>query len=73
MHAIRMGDWKLIDNTPLQGYPEDKMNNYEKELRQLYNLEDDPVEQIDLYSKYPKKAKELLDELNRIRNMEWTR
>lgn len=79
MHAIRVGDWKLIDNTPPEGFPESPTRywflnpEYRDEIRRLYNLADDPAEQNNLYDKNPVKAKELLDELNRIRNVEWTR
>ncbi len=68
MHAIRIGDWKLIDNKPPFQLPEKIMNQYKNEKPQLYNLKDDPSEQVNLVSKYPEKVKELLDELNRIRN-----
>lgn len=68
MHAIRIGDWKFIDNSPPPGFPEKMLNQYKNEIPQLYNLKDDPSEQINLYDKHPDKVKQLLDELNRIRN-----
>ena len=68
MHAIRIGDWKYIDNTPPPGFPQKMMNQFKNEITQLYNLKDDPAEQINLYDKHPDKVKQLLDELNRIRN-----
>ncbi len=68
MHAIRIGDWKFIDNSPPPGFPEKMLNQYKNEIPQLYNLKDDPAEQINLYDKHPEKVKQLLDELNRIRN-----
>ena len=67
MQAIQMGEWKLIDNTPPEGFPENKMNQYKNEKPQLYNLVEDPGENVNLYEKNPQKAKQLLDELNRIR------
>ncbi len=73
MHAIRMGSWKLVDNTPPEGFPQNRMNQYKNEKLQLYNLSNDPAEQSNLYDKYPKKAKQLLGELNRIRNVSSTR
>ena len=73
MHAIRIGDWKFIDNTPPEGFPEKKMNQFRDEKPQLYNLADDPGEQMDLLEQYPEKAKQLLDELNRIRKVSFTR
>ena len=73
MHAIRMGNWKYIDNTPPEGFPENRMNQYKNEKPQLYNLQEDPAEKNNLYDMYPKKAREMLDELNRIRNASSTR
>jgi len=73
MHAVRMGDWKFIDTTPPEGFPENRMNQFRNEEQQLYNLKDDPAEQNNVIGKYPEKAKELLDELNRIRNATNTR
>ena len=73
MHAIRKGDWKYIDNTPPEGFPEGKMNQFKNEKPQLYNLVDDPGEQVDLIEKYPQKAEELRYELNRIREADFTR
>lgn len=67
MHAIRIGDWKFIDNSPPPGFPEKMLNQYKNEKQQLYNLKDDPAEKTDVFDKYPEKTKELLDELNRIR------
>jgi arylsulfatase A-like enzyme len=73
MQAIRMGDWKLIDNTPPEGFPQNRMNQYEKEKPQLYNLEDDPGEKNNLIDKEPEKASQLLAELNKIREAKSTR
>jgi arylsulfatase A-like enzyme len=73
MHAIRVGDWKFIDNAPPEGFPEKRMNQFKNEEQQLYNLKEDPAEQNNLFAKYPEKAKQLLDELNRIRNASSTR
>ncbi|MCD6354465.1 MAG: arylsulfatase [Prolixibacteraceae bacterium] len=73
MHAIRVGNWKFIDNTPPEGFPANRMNQFKNEKPQLYNLANDPGEKVNLYEKNSKKAKELLDELNRIRNVSSTR
>ena len=73
MHAVRMGDWKLIDNTPPEGYPQERMNRFENEEQQLYNLSKDPAEENNVIDNYPEKAKELLNELNRIRKVSHTR
>ena len=67
MHAIRIGDWKFIDNSPPPGFPEKMLNQFKNEKQQLYNLKDDPAEKNDVFDKYPEKTKELLTELNRIR------
>lgn len=45
-HAIRVGNWKLLQNTPYQPL-------------ELYNLEQDPFEKKNLIEVYPEKAKEL--------------
>ena len=73
MHAVRLGNWKYIDNTPPVGFPDSRMNQYRNEKPQLYNLAEDPGEKENLIEKYPEKAKELLEELKRIRDTESTR
>lgn len=73
MHAIRMDEWKYIDPTPPEGFPERRMNQFRNEKPQLYNLASDPAEKDNLVEKNPEKTKELLDELNRIRNALSTR
>jgi len=73
MHAIRRGDWKFIDNTPPEGFPQKRMNQFKNEEQQLYNLKDDPGEENNIIDKYPEEAKELIEELNRIRNHSSTR
>lgn len=45
-HAIRLGDWKLLQNSPYQPL-------------ELYNLKDDPREQHDLAKEQPEKVQEL--------------
>jgi len=73
MHAIRIGNWKYIDDTPPEGFPENRMKQYQNEIPQLYNLATDPGEKENLIEKNPEKAKELLDELKRIRTASATR
>lgn len=73
MHAIRVGDWKFIDNKPIDGITGNWRDRYNNEIPQLYNLADDPGEKVNLYEEHPEKAKELLHELNRIRNASSTR
>ncbi len=74
MQAIRMGEWKLIDNALPEELPEGRRSRIKIPLElQLYNLEDDPGESHNLYDKYPGKVKELMEELNRVRTQESTR
>ena len=69
MHAIRMGNWKYIDDTPPEGLPEKKLNVLRKSFQpQLFNLAEDPGEKVNLYDENPDKVKQLSEELNRIRN-----
>jgi arylsulfatase A-like enzyme len=49
-HAIRLGDWKLIHNTPFSPL-------------ELYNLKDDPQEQHDVASIHPKIVRALSRQL----------
>jgi len=65
MHAIRKGSWKYIENTSPQGKKEGKA--------QLYDLANDPSENVDLYDKKPEIVKELSDELDRIRRIQSSR
>ena len=73
MHAIRSGDWKFIDNNPIDGIPGNWRARYRNEVPRLYNLAEDPGEEVNLYEKNPEKAREMLDELNRIRDASSTR
>ena len=73
MHAIRMGDWKYIDNTTPQAWSEGKQGTFKNAKPQLYNLADDPSESINMVDEKPDIAKELARELNRIRKARSTR
>lgn len=73
MHAIRVGTWKYIDPTPPEGFPENRMKQFNNEKPQLYNLAEDCGETNNVFEKYPEKAKELLMELERIRIASATR
>lgn len=46
IQAVRMGDWKLVHNSPFAP-------------RELYNLEKDPYEKNDLIDEFPEKVEEL--------------
>ena len=73
MHAIRMGDWKYIDNTTPQTWSQGKQGTFKNVKPQLYNLADDPLESVNLVGQKPEIAKKLANELNRIRNARSTR
>lgn len=74
MQAIRMGDWKYIDDKLPEEVPESRRKNIKMPLEpQLYNLSDDPAESINLYEENPKMVKKLTDELKRIREASSTR
>jgi len=46
IYAVRLGDWKLLQNSPYEAY-------------ELYNLEEDPLEENNLMEAQPEKYKEL--------------
>lgn len=73
MHALRMGDWKYIDNTPPEGMPDNRANQVRSVQPQLYNLADDPSENNNLIDVHAKKAEEMKKELNRIRKATYAR
>lgn len=74
MHAVRMDNWKYIDDTPPEELPEQRINNLRKTFKpQLYNLADDSGEKVNLYDKNPETVKKLSEELNRIRTVNSTR
>ena len=55
--AIRTGEWKLVEEVKKpMSFTADDENNWE-----LYNLESDPTEMVNLAAKYPAKVKELSD------------
>jgi len=73
MHAIRVDDWKYVDDTPPEGLPENRLDRLKSFKPQLYNLTDDPGERVNLYDERPEMVKKLSNELDRIRNAESTR
>lgn len=73
MLAIRFGDWKFIDNTSPENFPEKRMNQFKSAKPQLFNLAEDPGEQNNLIEEKPEKAKQMLSELNKIRESSSTR
>lgn len=69
--AIRRGDWKLIEGNLASGgfsKPNKITPKADGPQGQLYNLADDPKESKNLWMDEPEKVKELLAELNAIRD-----
>ena len=68
--AIRKGDWKLMEKQGSGGFsiPVVIEPKEGEPIGQLYNLKDDPSETNNLYNDKPEVVKELLVELNKIRN-----
>jgi arylsulfatase A-like enzyme len=74
MQAIRMGEWKFIDNKFPDEMPESRRKLIEMPLEpHLYNLVEDPAESNNLYDNNPDMVKKLSEELIRIRAQESTR
>jgi arylsulfatase A len=74
MQAVRMGEWKYIDNTLPEEMPESRRMQVKLPLQpELYNLAEDPGESKNLFDQYPEVVKKLSEELNRIRTQESTR
>lgn len=73
MHAIRLGDWKYIDNSTPETMPEERLERLKNFMPQLYNLANDPGEKNNLYDEEPEKVKQLHTELDRIRKAKSTR
>ena len=65
VHAIRKGNWKYIENIDAKGKRTGSP--------MLFNLADDAVEHDNLYSEKSKIAKELAEELDRVRKASYTR
>ena len=63
--ALRKGNWKYVDNITPQG---DQIGS-----QQLYDLAEDPSETVNLYDSRPEIAKQLSDELIRIKKVQATR
>jgi len=74
MQAIRMGEWKLIDNSLPEELPEQRRQRIRTPLElQLYNLSDDPAEANNVVENFPDIEKKLSEELDRIRTQESSR
>jgi arylsulfatase A len=73
-YAIRSGDWTLIDSKT--GYVSPKNSDWEEKYGytrddlktgQLFNMKKDPSQKMNLIDKYPEKAAQLKDQINKIR------
>ncbi len=74
MHAIQMGEWKYIDDTPPEGFSMDRLKSIQETFKpRLFNLDDDPGEEVNLYEDKPEMVEKLKSELKRIRSSESTR
>jgi len=68
MHAIRIGDWKYIDNKVPESLSRAKAQKLiESFVPQLYNLAQDPEEKNNLYSSNKKMVNKLSKELEALR------
>ncbi|WP_017446497.1 sulfatase family protein [Gayadomonas joobiniege] len=68
MFAILKGPWKLIDGATSGGFGAGKQDTKNLPPIQLFNLDKDPSETTNVYDKHPKIVKELLSDLERIKN-----
>lgn len=74
MQALRMGEWKYIDDWLPEELPESTKKRVSMSLQpQLYNLSEDPAESTNLYSKHPAIVKKLTKELENLRTNEASR
>jgi arylsulfatase A-like enzyme len=74
MQALRMGDWKYIDNVLPENYPEQRKKRIDFPLElQLYNLSEDLSESRNVYDDNSKIVKKMTEELERIRSQESSR
>ena len=70
MFGIRQGDWKLIEGLGSGGFTEPKFikSTPNGPKGQLYNIKNDPLEQVNLYLQNPEVAKALNAKLTEIKN-----
>ncbi|MEM9446237.1 MAG: arylsulfatase [Verrucomicrobiota bacterium] len=64
-HALRFGKWKYIEGIPAAGTSEVKKG---KMLEQLYNIEEDPAEEENVFKNHPEVAQQAKKLLLEIRN-----
>ncbi len=73
MRSIRIGDWKYIDPTPPEGFPKQRMGQFNNVKPELYNLADDPSEEHNLYEQNPEKVKELMELMKELTEAGYSR
>ncbi len=73
MQAIRMGPWKFVDDIPPSNLPENRRKQIREFSAALFDLDDDPAEEHDLYDERSDMVDQLKEELDRIRNSATTR
>lgn len=73
MHAIRMGAWKYIDDTPPGNLPENRMRQIRDFKPALYHLASDGGEEQNLYDEKPEVVEQLKRELINVRESKTTR
>ena len=64
--AIRMNEWKYIEDKVLRPLPNGKPPR--KPQPQLYNLKQDPVEENNVIAEFPEIAENMQEMLDRIRS-----
>ncbi len=69
-HAIRMGNWKYIDDAAPQAWSQGQKGTLKHLTRQLYNLAEDPSESRNLIEEEPEVTRKLVEELGRVRGMD---
>jgi arylsulfatase A len=73
VYAIRKGPWKWIEGIPDPSLTDDSRNRTDNFQSQLYHLDDDPSESIDLAQQHPEIVADLKELLDRYRNGGYTR
>ncbi len=62
--AVRMGKWKLVSTAKLSDGGYGRWNYYENGPWELYNLDEDRAESIDISGKYPQKVNQMINMWN---------
>ncbi len=73
MHALRMGDWKYIDNATPQAWSEGSKQVFPDIAPQLYNVKDDPRESRNVIDRNPALVRKMVEELKRLRQAQSSR